>query len=188
MDIVSLYKDFQRFSLEEKLEIKRNGRPTPQLEIVCNSTSRGKSYIRKFNSNIYEKYSWLCGCKIKNRVFCFPCILFGGDLHWTVNGMCDLVHLNTKANIHSNSKQHIRNDMRFALLGQTNIEAQLDTAYWKNVARHNENVAKNRFVLSKIIDVKYFAEHLNLHLEGMMRLLTQKIPEFFRDLSAIRLS
>jgi hypothetical protein len=78
MDILSKYQNFSRLSIDEKLKIKRNGGPKPELIIECSSKSRGRTYIRKFNMNIYSKYKWICGCEIKNRVFCFTCILYGG--------------------------------------------------------------------------------------------------------------
>lgn len=166
MDIVTKYKDFSHLPIEEKLVITRNGRPTPTLTIECTSKSRGKTYSRKFNPNVYVKHPWICGCEIKQCLFCFPCILFGNDSNWANTGVSDLVHLSEKAKFHENSKQHIRNEMKFTLLGKTNIQEQLDSAYWQNIADHNEKVAKNRFVLSKILDAIIFCGTFELALRG----------------------
>lgn len=30
-----------------------------------------------------SKYNnWLCGCDVRNAVFCFPCFLFGREFSW----------------------------------------------------------------------------------------------------------
>lgn len=182
MDIVTKYKNFSQLNISEKVEVKRIGRPTPDMSLECASTSRGKSYLRKFNKNVYAKYPWICGCEVKNRLFCFTCILFGGDIHWTSAGISDLVHLSEKAKQHANSKQHVTNEMRFALLGKANIQEKLDSAYWQNIAKHNENVSKNRLVLSRIIDAIKFCGAFELALRGHDESVTSKNPGIFQGL------
>jgi hypothetical protein len=182
MDILSKYQNFSRLSIDEKLEIKRNGGPKPELIIECSSKNRGKTYVRKFNMNIYSKYKWMCGCEIKNRVFCFTCILYGGDLHWTNSGINDLVHLSEKAKFHGNSKQHLMNEMQFTLLGKINIQEQFDSAYWRNIAAHNEIVAKNRLVLSKLIDAVIFCGKFELALRGHDESENSENPGIFQGL------
>lgn len=71
---------FSQLTLEEKLKIKNEGRKTPDLMISQEGTSKNKKYIRSFNSDWYQKISWLCGCETTNALFCFPCLLFGGDM------------------------------------------------------------------------------------------------------------
>ena len=53
-----------------------------------------------------------------------------------------------------------------SLLGQCNIAAALDTGHALSVARHNEEVKKNRETLSKIIDIIKFCGHFELPLRG----------------------
>jgi hypothetical protein len=48
-------------------------------------------------TGFFKVFTQICGCEIKNCVFCFTCILYGGDLHWTNSGINDLVHLSEKA-------------------------------------------------------------------------------------------
>lgn len=166
MDIVQIFASFSELSVEEKLKIKENGRPLPDMKIQFQGNSRGKQYVRKFHREIYSRNRWICGCKIKNSFFCFPCILFGGDSKWTKSGVNDLVHLTDRIKTHDNSKQHILNEMHLALLGTTNIQAQLDGAYWVNIQRHNAHVTKNRHILSKIIDCIKFCGAFELALHG----------------------
>jgi hypothetical protein len=166
MDIVQIFASFSELSVEEKLKIKENGRPLPDMKIQFQGNSRGKQYVRKFHREIYSWNRWICGCKIKNSFFCFPCILFGGDSKWTKSGVNDLVHLTDRIKTHDNSKQHILNEMHLALLGTTNIQAQLDSAFWLDIQRHNTHVTKNRHILSKIIDCIKFCGAFELALHG----------------------
>ncbi|XP_076259361.1 zinc finger MYM-type protein 1-like [Rhynchophorus ferrugineus] len=159
-------KKFFKYSYEEKLECKSKGRPLPDIIIEKSGASRGKNYTRKFNRDIYLKNDWICGCNKKNALYCFPCLLFGGDKAWTKIGITDLEHLSLKIKRHENSKIHIHNCIEFALLGSTNIVAQLDSAYWINIQRYNDNVLKNRYVLSKIINCIKFCGAFGLALRG----------------------
>jgi len=40
-------------SLEKKMEIKKRGRPTPDLNIVQITKSKTRDYVRKFYNDIY---------------------------------------------------------------------------------------------------------------------------------------
>ena len=42
-----------------------------------------------------------------NSLFCFPCLLFGGDTAWTQQGIVDLKHLSNKIRKHECSTSHI---------------------------------------------------------------------------------
>ena len=53
---------FSQLTLNEKVEIKAKGRDTPVLAILQKGTSRSKDYTRQFNTNIYRRCEWLCGC------------------------------------------------------------------------------------------------------------------------------
>jgi hypothetical protein len=35
-----------------------------------------RDFKRKFKPDLYEKCSWICGCKSYNRLVFFPCLLF----------------------------------------------------------------------------------------------------------------
>ena len=50
----------------EKVQIKENGRQTPDLSISSPSASNGKVYIFQLNSDIYQKHDWLAGCDKRN--------------------------------------------------------------------------------------------------------------------------
>lgn len=159
---------FSSLSLSDKLDLKNTGRPTPILNIVqVQPGYKGRGdFTRKFDKQIYDKYSWICGCEEKNSFFCFVCLFFGGDDSWTKNGVQDLKHLSEKIKKHENAEKHRHNMISFQMLGQTNILACLSSAYAEDIKKHNETVKKNRHVLSKIIDILKLCGNCNLPLRG----------------------
>ena len=70
---------FSRLTYDEKITVKNLKRPMPQLCLENKQSVKGKDVIRKFKLDIYLKNNWICGCEIKKALFCFPCVLFGGE-------------------------------------------------------------------------------------------------------------
>ena len=46
----------------------------------------------------------------------------------------------------------MNNCIEYSLLGKVDISCQLDSAYRLKIKQHNEEVSKNRYILSKLID------------------------------------
>ena len=69
---------FSSLSLSEKLDLKNTGRPLPILNIVqVQSKCKSKAqFSRKFDKEIYNKISWICGCEDKNSFFFVSCVFF----------------------------------------------------------------------------------------------------------------
>ncbi|KAK4875694.1 hypothetical protein RN001_012116 [Aquatica leii] len=187
MDVIFKLSEtkFHKLTYQEQLAIKDQGRPKPKLKIEVAGKSRGKTYLRQFNMDVYSRNNWICGCNQKDALFCFPCVLFAddrGEKIWTETGVKDLVHLSEKIKKHENSKTHIGNEIRFALFGKINIQAQLDSAYWVNIQKHNEEVTKNRYILTKIINCIKFCGAFELALRGHDEKETSENPGIFRGL------
>ena len=174
---------FRQLSIQEKIQLKNKGRPLPQLTLQQEvSSSRHRAFVRKFNSNLYDKAPWLCGCNQKNAFFCFPCLLFGGDVSWTKNGIKDLNHLNQKIEKHKVSGKHLNNMLNLSMLGTVNIGFQIDSGYATFIRRHNDQVTKNRLILSKIIDCIRFCGKFELPLRGHDETSHSTNPGVFRGL------
>ena len=175
---------FLQLTLAEKLQIKAKGRHCPDLVVKSGNvgTSNGKHYTRKFNSKIYEKHQWLTGCLETNALYCFPCLLFGGESTWTKVGMKDLNHLQRNIKAHENSERHANNAIDLAYLGSTNILTELDTGFQIAIAQHNEKVAKNRNTMSKLIDLIKFCGKFELPLRGHDESAGSANPGVFRGL------
>lgn len=152
----------------DKFEIKRLGRPTPNLNIVQSVSSKKRTFNRTFNPAIYSKHSWICGCEVKNALFCFPCLLFGGggEPLWTKIGFTDLNHSGDRIKKHVLSVKHMKNVLQLSLFGSVNIAAQLDSAYRRNIELHNEQVRHNRYILNIIINCVRFCGAFELALRG----------------------
>ncbi|KAL4126197.1 hypothetical protein QTP88_010423 [Uroleucon formosanum] len=174
---------FSSLSLEQKLTIKNDGRPLPELKDLKTQYKKGKNeYFRNFNTTLYLKNKWLCGCEIKQALFCFPCLLFGGETAWTKIGVTDLQHLNSRIVKHENSFKHIHNATNLNLLGKVDIRHQIDIGYKIGIQRHNELVDKNRYVLDKILNcIKCCGKH-ELPLRGHDEKTSSKNQGVFRGI------
>ena len=146
--------NFHVLPLQRKLEIVRNGRPTPHLNLVGSGISRKKAFTRRFRKTLYDANLWLCGCSALNALFCFPCLLFGGEDKWTKTGVTCLNHLSSKLLRHKHSSTHAHNMISLSLL--TSLKSKLLDGASTVISKHNENVKENRSALSKIIDCIIF--------------------------------
>ena len=173
---------FLQLTLAEKLTIKEKGRHCPDVVIKSSASSKGKRYSRKFNRDLYEKHNWLTGCSDTNALYCFPCLLYGGESVWTNVGFKDLNHLQRNIKMHESSAKHINNVVDLSYLGTANILTQLNTGQEIAIARHNERVIKNRNTLSKLIDIIKFCGMFELPLRGHDESVSSTNPGVFRGL------
>lgn len=174
--------NFSQLSLHDKVAIKRGGRPLPDIQISQPGISNNKRYIRSFNSEWYQKKKWLCGCEVKNALFCFPCLLFGGDSTWSKDGFTNINKMKEKTEKHEKSKKHIDNAISLSLLGTVDIKERLSEAYRLSVNEHNRKVTKNREILSKIIDCIKFCGNFEIPLRGHDETDDSVNPGVFRGL------
>ncbi|KAM4567259.1 zinc finger MYM-type protein 1-like isoform 2-T3 [Odontesthes bonariensis] len=182
----SLLQDpFEKRTLMEKLRVKELGPDQPDLAIKQPASERGKQYVRGFSRNWYTRKAWLAGCSHANAVFCFPCMLYktnGTERAWTVTGVRDMKHLSEKIKKHENTRAHMDSSVKLAILGRQNIATQLDDGNRLAVRKHNEEVTKNRHVLSKIIDCVKFCGAFELALRGHDETDSSENPGIFQGL------
>ena len=152
--------------------------------MIQTSKCNGKDINRKFNPEFYSKYEWLCGCEVTNRLYCFPCLMFASDKDgtWTNNGCGDIGHLKQKITKHELSKAHKNAQLELSVLGKYDIRQQLDSAFRRNIQHQNEEVTKNRYILSKIIDCIKFCGAFELALRGHDESEESVNPGIFRGL------
>ena len=185
--IKSLLQDpFEGRTLADKLQVKQLGPDQPPgLSIKQQTGVKGKPHMRSFCTDWYTRKAWLAGCSHANAVFCFPCVLFkstGSDAAWTDTGVRDMKHLSEKMRRHENTKMHLDNSVKLALLGKVNIATQLDEGHRLAVKKHNEEVDKNRHILSKIIDCVKFCGAFELALRGHDETDSSDNPGVFKGL------
>ena len=160
--------NFSLLTREEKYNIKHLGRPIPKISLKQLCYYKGnKPYERKLDPDIFKKNEWICACEVKNALFCFPCLLFSkNESNWIKEGVTDLKHLSHKMQKHEGSVLHMNNVIDLQMLGKTNIVNHMDSAYKQSIAKHNEQVTKNRDALSKIVNVIKFCGKYELPLRG----------------------
>ena len=78
-----LKNPFKNLKHEEQIEIKRLG-SYQQRDI--NIFQKDGRKFRTFLSTWFDKKSWLTACDERKSLFCFCCLLFGGEILWTNKG------------------------------------------------------------------------------------------------------
>lgn len=167
------------------MEIKNKGRPTPDLNIKQITKCKTRDYVRLFKNDIYKTNDWICGCSETNRLYCFPCLLFGQksyDATWVKNGINDLIHLTSKIKTHEKSMTYINSQLNLKLLGKQDIKQQLSSAYRLNIKQYNEKISHNRYILNKIINCIKFCGAFEFALRGHDEKSNSENPGVFRGL------
>ena len=77
---------------------------------------------RKFQYSWYVRYPWLTGCDKTKNLFCYVCMLFGGENKWTSQGIPVTKNFVRMAEKHQASKKHFQNQQNHILLGRWRIE------------------------------------------------------------------
>ncbi|KAF0702099.1 zinc finger MYM-type protein 1-like, partial [Aphis craccivora] len=156
--------DFSLLSLEQKIKIKNEGRPKPNIIIVKESKCKDRIIKRSFNIETYEKNDWICGCDVTNSR--------SNEISWSKLGIDDLCHLSAKIKSHEKTQSHINAQLSLKLLGKQDIRQQLNSAFLK----------ENRYILSKIIDCIRFCGAFELALRGHDEKADSINPGVFRRL------
>src|SRR4029434_9433293 len=111
------------------------------------------------------------------RVFGSPVLLFqspGSETLWITTGMRDLKHFNDKCKKHESGRSHLTNSLKLSLFGRLSIAKQLDEGYQIGIRKHNEEVRKNRHILSRIIDCVKFCGAFELALRCFTSQCTER--------------
>lgn len=134
------------------MEIKKGEPPRPEIHLVQDCSLQNKKFKRVFKTEQYKTASWLCGCSRFNAVFCFPCLIFSSNkevsAEWTKTEVTDLAYLSTKIKKRGASKSHMLSEMQLSDIGNVDVRQLLDSAYRKSIKDFNEQVTKNRYILS----------------------------------------
>lgn len=168
-----LKTDFSKLDLELKMRIKKLGRPTPNINLTKTAGKRteGRTFTRRFTIGIYDRNDWICGCNVRNSLFCFPCLLYFNsnmDKGWGRSGpgVTDLNHLAAKIKNHERSKSHLHASMELALLGNANNAQKINSENRLAIAKHNEVVRKNRHIIARVISCVKFCGLFELTFGG----------------------
>ncbi|CAH2015728.1 unnamed protein product [Acanthoscelides obtectus] len=94
----------------------------------------GARAILHFSSEIYHRHDWICGCNIKNALFWFSCILFGGDKAWTEVGVTDLVHLSEKIKKHADETSDISGKTKLVTIFRYVFNGEPPERFWNYIS------------------------------------------------------
>ena len=116
-----LKNTFSRRIFSEKLEIVKQGRPTPQLAAL---TQPGKGFVRHFQSSNYERYSWLTASSGHCNLYCWECLLFATDRCgvWSHGGFSNLSCLTKSALRHQSTAGHLHATVLLKTFGDTRVD------------------------------------------------------------------
>ena len=158
-----LKNSFKNLKHEEQLEIKRLGPYQPRDINIFQKDGRK---LRTFLSMWFDKKSWLTACDERKSLFCFCCLLFGGESLWTNKGCNDLKHLSERISKHECSKAHMNNCVSLQMFGKVHILFAIDADYRRSIIKHNELVDRNTHALNRIINCIKFCGFHELPLRG----------------------
>ena len=113
--VLLLKTPFHSLGCTEKVWIKTEGRPLPEISFM----KKGEK-VKAFNTNWYQKYSWLTGSLSSSHLYCWPCLLFGKP--WSKGGYSDLKNIDRSAKWQNKSMEHKNAHIKFKLLGTSCID------------------------------------------------------------------
>lgn len=150
----------------QKVEIKKKGRPTPDVQIFQKDGNKSRS----FSMSAYRNCEWLTACVAVKRLFCWPCILFPAqgisNEVWQSSGFVDLKNLPRAIVRHTASKEHIIATVKLVCLGTQRIDHAIDEGAKLLTERHNEQVSHNRDILKRLIDITSLLARQELAFRG----------------------
>ncbi|XP_063804876.1 zinc finger MYM-type protein 1-like [Pseudophryne corroboree] len=165
-DVIARLKSFSKLDTKGKQEVIKNGRPVPELKGLLQKAER-KKITRSFHVEWYQRKDWLCGCVLKNRLYCFPCLLFSTiDNVWTNTGFCDLKNLPRSLSKHEKSSVHIQSQIALKTFGTSMLDLALDEQRRLNIGIHNAKVKENREILKYLINATCFLAKQELAFRG----------------------
>lgn len=122
-------------------------------------------FSRKLNNGEIQHRRWLVYSKSQNKVFCFPCRLFGNSQTQMVQGgCCDWKHLSSILQRHENTKEHM------AFMFQW-ITLERGIKHEKTIDKENERLIRESQkhwynLFERLIDIINFLASHNLAFRG----------------------
>ncbi|KAI5741180.1 hypothetical protein M8J76_011212 [Diaphorina citri] len=159
-------KPFSSHSFNEQLKIVQNGPPRPMLNISKIRKGRGNYTFQK---QWYSDHTWLCGSAVKNKMYCWPCLLFANTKNSWSNlhqGVDDILNFSNMRQRHCKTKDHIFALGQLVKCKNQRIETHLSVASSMEIEKHNALVKENRHVLARLIDCVCFLGKQELAFRG----------------------
>eukprot|EP00794_Sanderia_malayensis_P001780 gene1781-1984_t len=182
--IFSLSSAQGRLTHEQRLNLKKDGRPCPKVEVKNRDCE-----------TVYSNFLWICGDAEKNTYFCWPCLVVG-DLSKYLSHIAAAFDLDglkvfavmfqmkttsfaresgfqssggnlwNLAKRHEGTKMHIVNHTAYQLLGNVDVACALDEARHRQVEQHNKNANKYSRMVKHHIDAVVFLSAQGIAFRG----------------------
>ncbi|KAJ8961121.1 hypothetical protein NQ318_008798 [Aromia moschata] len=113
------------------------------LIISKRDVGKSRNYSRNFNSSVYDRFEWLCGCPKRNKLFCFICLVMGGQ---------------PKCMDSRRGKRESPIRAKFVLgnrIPQLRVQQQLN---WPNIVRFDAGVAAHEDAVAHDADARNFPD------------------------------
>lgn len=145
-----------KLAYDDKLFIVRIlKRPQP---LMTNLLINAK-HNRSFNVEWYKKCDWLTGSQLRNKLFCWNCVLFSTDTEntvWSKSGYNDLKNLPRSIERHGRSKPHLAASIKLKLYGKHNVINAVNQGHKQTIIDFNNKVKENRDIMKRLIDTVIF--------------------------------
>lgn len=103
--------------------------------------------MRHFNEGNYDHYDWLTASTERNKLFCWPYLLFNtSEGTWNSMGLNSLNSFTKAAIKHQASESHLTAVIHLKTFGESRVDLQLDDHWRRETSLHNERVKKNQDV------------------------------------------
>ncbi|XP_046858656.1 uncharacterized protein LOC124452108 [Xenia sp. Carnegie-2017] len=135
-DIVAelVERSFSSRNISELKQIARMSRPIPKLALKTND--------RSFQESWYSNKDWLCGSVRKNRLFCWPCLLFHSSPRkspWASTGYHNMHSFSGDSIKLEKTKSHMEAYKQWRLFdSRESVDVLFSRARREAVERHNE--------------------------------------------------
>lgn len=163
-DIVAelVERSFSSRNISEQKQIARMSRPIPKLTLKTND--------RSFQESWYSNKDWLCGSVRKNRLFCWPCLLFHSSPRkspWASTGYHNMHSFSGDSIKHEKTKSHMEAYKQWRLFdSRESVDVLFSRARREAVERHNEEVRQNREMLKNIGEAVLYLAKQELAFRG----------------------
>lgn len=114
----------------------------------------------------YSKYKWLIGSQVRNKLYCFYCLLLRGEKTWSQKGISTIKNFERKAQKHGISERHLVCQEQFKLLDENIIDHALSEGRRLTAIKYNEQVGINRRILARLIHVVCYLRKQELAFRG----------------------
>jgi hypothetical protein len=149
-----LVNKFHTLSYDGKIFVKKLPVPQPSMVDLIQSKS---GHNRAFSKTLCQKHIWLTGSQLRNKLFCWYCVLFSVNKNpYNTVGYENLKEIHRALVKQEISNKHTHSAIKFKLFGKQNIVNTIDSGHKEYIIKYNEKVRENREMVKRLINITIF--------------------------------